>query len=117
MRDTVLQIVPARAASFDALPTLVRAVLRLCDGTRPVSAILALSPLKPDATERVLRRLAERGYVVARQQPPPARRPLEQRSLEWARDRPGGAAAGFSAAEEAFFQSGIDHLVGDEFYE
>ena len=115
----VLRLVAARAALFDRLPVAVRAVVRLCDGTRGVGEVLALSPLQAADAHRVVERLLQLGLVVAELPAPQRRRSLTPQSQEWARHREGaaGAESAFSADEEAFFASGIDHLVDDDFYE
>jgi hypothetical protein len=117
MPQAILQLVPTRAAAFDRLPTEVRDVLRLCDGTRALPAIVALSSLPPATTERVVARLIDLGFVAARMQPPPRPRSLTPQGQRWARERPGVPELAFSTDEEAFFTSGIDHLIGDEIYE
>ncbi len=117
MDETVLRIDPSRADAFPRLPSGARTVLRLCDGTRPLTAVVALSPLPAADTQRVVERLLALGLVVAHPAAAPRRRPLAAATREWARDRPGGVNAPFTADEEAFFASGIDHLVGDEFYD
>ena len=118
----VLQLVPSRAAaSFDHLPERARDVLRLCDGTRTLETISAISPLPRAPTERVVGRLLELGVVVAQPAPPPRRRRLTPEGVAWMRERSDGvrqgASAGFSADDEAFFASPIDHLIGDDFYD
>jgi hypothetical protein len=103
------------------LPERVRDVLRLCDGTRTLETLSALSPLPPAPTERVVDRLLELGVVVAQPGPPPRRRRLTPESLAWMRQRSDGATrttvAEFSADDEAFFASSIEHLIGDDFYD
>lgn len=117
MGETVLRIDPLRAAAFPRLPSGVRSVLRLCDGTRPLTLVVAISPLSAADTERVVERLLALGLVVAQVASAPRRRRLTPETLQWACDRSSAADAAFSAEEEAFFATGIDHLVGDDFFE
>lgn len=75
------------ARLYATLPRAVRAILRLCDGTRGIDDIVGRSPLGDAPTRAVVRRLEALGLVW---------RPV---------DRP------FSREEEAFFAQSIDHLI------
>jgi hypothetical protein len=75
------------APLYASLPQAVRAILRLCDGTRGLEDIVRASPLGGEPTRAVVRRLEVLGVVW---------RPA---------DRP------FSRDEEAFFAQTIDHLI------
>jgi hypothetical protein len=103
-----LRVVVARAATeFPRLPLVARRLLRLCDGTRPVSALLGSSALPADQTRRVLERLLALGLITQSGEPRAARAPLSPMVLAWLNDQP----LAFSDEEEQFFGSSIDHLV------
>ncbi|MSP59632.1 MAG: DUF742 domain-containing protein [Myxococcales bacterium] len=115
-------VVPTRAAAhYATLPSEVRAILRLCDGSRRLWAICSESPLPVETTARVVGRLASLGLVVA-DQPRAARRATPASIKRWcaqtpairhraqatlrAVSRPDVVAAvvhAFTAEEEAFF--------------
>jgi hypothetical protein len=115
MGEPLLRLEPTRVAAFPRLPCGVRTILRLCDGTRSLSTLIAVSPLSADYTRRVVARLI--GLRLVAQQPaaPPRSRRLTPEALEWARARPEAADGSFTPEEEAFFASGIDHLVVDHY--
>jgi hypothetical protein len=104
--DARLEIVlPQAASEFAKLPTAVRTLLRLCDGTRTQDAICASGALPPDQAKRVIARLVQLGLVAARAE---RKRPktLSARTLQWLRNEDG-----FSHDEEAFFASSVEHLI------
>src|SRR5581483_6001442 len=138
MGKAVYEVVPARAASeFRALPTIVRNLLKLCDGTRTLDAICARS-------EQIVGRLVMLGVIAMREPVKARRRPIAATTAAWiegalpappppivVETRPAIAVetpmvmeapiaeppppAGFTAEEESFFSSSIDHLVADEY--
>jgi hypothetical protein len=87
----------ARAAAFAGLPAEARALLRLCDGTRTVAAVVAASELPPARAQLVIDRLQRLGLIA------PANQPVTQ-----------VANQDFTPEEEQFFASPIDHLVDEE---
>jgi|SRR5581483_11578810 len=145
MGKAVYEVVPARAASeFRALPTIVRNLLKLCDGTRTLDAICARSPLPVERTEQIVGRLVMLGVIAMREPVKARRRPIAATTAAWiegalpappppivVETRPAIAVetpmvmeapiaeppppAGFTAEEESFFSSSIDHLVADEY--
>lgn len=52
------------APRYRQLPEPVRRILRLCDGTRGLTQVVALSPIDAERTEAVLRRLAQLGIIT-----------------------------------------------------
>jgi len=113
--DALPEIVPSKVASmFHALPPHVQRVLRLCDGTRTAEAIGKLSRLGAARTRQVLDRLVGMGAIIARAAEPGRRRSLTPKGMAWVEGVLPEEPA-FSAEEESFFSSPIDHLVADEF--
>jgi len=143
MAKAVYEVVPARAASqFRALPTVVRNLLKLCDGTRTLDAICARSPLPVERTEQIVGRLVTLGLIQSREPSKTRRRPIAAATMAWiegalpavvvappivvaeapivveapvAEPPVAEPPAGFSAEEESFFSSSIEHLVADEY--
>ena len=66
MREEIaFQVDFERAAPrYRQLPEPVRRILRLCDGTRGLTQVVALSPIDAERTEAVLRRLAQLGIIT-----------------------------------------------------
>lgn len=135
-----LTVRPDRVAPvFAGLPDEVRALLRLCDGTRALRALRDEARLPRRVFDEVIRRLLLLDYVT-----PGVPRPGDWgRVMAWARDagqpqpaepppvrQPSRTASGeigfeptlrmdlsmedFSLEEEAFFSSTIDHLLEPE---
>ena len=116
MQDARLQLVPARAAAeFSRLPGKVRRLMLLCDGRRTLRSLCQAGELAPDETARVVERLLALGVVRATTAAPPAKRRLSEKALAWVRAAEPKPL--FSAEEEAFFASPIDHLAQDLFAE
>jgi hypothetical protein len=117
MRDDVaFQVDFERAAPrYRQLPAPVKRILKLCDGTRGLSQLVAMSPIDPERTEAVLRRLAQLGIIApCAKEPQEPKAPPKEKEKE---ARPAGQVLAFSSDEEQFFESSIDHLVVDEFAE
>ena len=168
MAKAVYEVVPARAASqFRGLPTIVRDLLKLCDGTRTLDAICARSPLPVERTEQIVGRLVTLGIIRAREPkkarrgpmaattvawvegalpvvvatpepapapiaveappiaveaapiaveaPPPQETPMVAVETPMVMEAPIAELTAFTAEEESFFSSSIDHLVADEY--
>jgi hypothetical protein len=66
MRDEIAFKVDFERAAprYRQLPEPVRRILRLCDGTRGLTQVVALSPIDAERTEAVLRRLAQLGIIL-----------------------------------------------------
>jgi hypothetical protein len=111
--DKPFAVVSSRvAAAYATLPVAARRILRLCDGTRTLEAILAGSTLARERAESIVRRLAALGLISPLAAAPPRKHSLSPRALSWVQ---GTAlpAEGFTVEEESFFASPIDHLVED----
>ncbi len=126
-------VVSARAAEeFHRLPSAVRDLLRLCDGTRTLEAIAANSELPAARAEQALKRLTALGVVSVLDVHRPRQRRLTPVGVSWiegaapAPKTPAPAATpapvaaapaahrpGFSDEEEQFFSSSIEHLLED----
>jgi DNA-binding FadR family transcriptional regulator len=102
--DVLELVLPQAAAEFAKLPTVVRSVLRLCDGTRTLDEVCKISKL-PQAREAVTR-LQQLGLVAAKNGERKRRKNLSERTLQWLRNEDG-----FSNDEEAFFASSVEHLI------
>ena len=84
MEQRLLECVPtALASQFHGLPAAVRQVLRLCDGTRTLGGVCALSPLSTGRTKAVVARLLHRGLVVQRTGKSPRGRHLTEAASAW----------------------------------
>jgi hypothetical protein len=98
-------VAPLRVAELAPREPELR-LLRLCDGTRDLQALVAESELPEKKVARLLTRLADRGGVVAL---PSARlrRELPPALLAWARGEqappPSATTSTFSGDDEAFF--------------
>ena len=73
------------AREFPRLPVEVQALLRLCDGTRGVRRLRALSGLRPELFERILGRLLYLGLIGETPTRGPDRRTAVE-ALAWTRD-------------------------------
>ena len=105
--DVRLEIVlPQAASEFAKLPTAVRSVLRLCDGTRTQEAICASGALPPDQAHKVIARLLQLGLIATRTGEHKRAKTLSARTLQWLKNEDG-----FSHEEEAFFASSVEHLI------
>jgi hypothetical protein len=108
-------IVPARAAAeFPRLPDEVRALLKLCDGTRTIELICKTSGLG-DRAQAVVARLERLGVISPLAQPHERPRRLTPQGVSWVQSElaePPPPRA-FNDQEEQFFSSSIEHLVGD----
>jgi hypothetical protein len=105
--DLRLEIVlPLAASEFAKLPTPVRGLLRLCDGTRTRDAICGSGALPPAQAEKVISRLVQLGLVATRAAERKRAKTLSARTLQWLRNEDG-----FSHEEEAFFASSVEHLI------
>jgi hypothetical protein len=102
--DVLELVLPQAAAEFAKLPTVVRSVLRLCDGTRTLDEVCKISKL-PQAREAVTR-LQQLGLVAAKNGERKRRKNLSERTQQWLRNEDG-----FSNDEEAFFASSVEHLI------
>jgi hypothetical protein len=103
----VLELVlPQAAAEFAKLPTAVRSLLRLCDGTRTLEAVCKSVKLPEADARRAVARLQQLGLVAARSGERKRPKKLSDRTLQWLRNEDG-----FSTDEEAFFASSVEHLV------
>ena len=94
-------VLPQAAAEFAKLPTVVRSLLRLCDGTRTMEDVCK----NPQARQAVSK-LMQLGLVAARTGERKRRKNLSDRTLQWLRHE-----TGFSNDEEAFFASSVEHLI------
>ena len=99
-------VLPQAAAEFAKLPTAVRSLLRLCDGTRTIDALCQAGPLAAAEVRRVASRLVALGLVTARADERKRRKQLSERTLQWLRDE-----SGFSSDEEAFFARPVEPLL------
>jgi hypothetical protein len=140
MRDDVAFHVDFERAAprYRQLPPPVQRILKLCDGTRGLTQVVALSPIDAERTEAVLRRLAQLGIILPRPKVAPgttpattpattidaAPRPATDGAPAAAKAakeagehdaRPSAQVLAFTKDEEQFFDSPIDHLVTDEF--
>ena len=97
-------VLPQAAAEFAKLPTAVRSLLRLCDGTRTLDDVCRSAKL-PEA-RRAVTKLMQLGLVAARSGERKRHKNLSARSLQWLRHEDG-----FSNDEEAFFASSVEHLI------
>jgi hypothetical protein len=104
--DVLEMVLPQAALEFDKLPTVVRSLLRLCDGTRTVDAVCRSGKLPEADARRAVSRLQQLGLVAAKSGERKRRKNLSERTLQWLRNEDG-----FSTDEEAFFASSVDHLV------
>lgn len=131
MRDDVAFHVDFERAAprYRQLPLPVQRILKLCDGTRGLTQVVALSPIDAERTEAVLRRLAQLGIILPRPKAakptasgaPRPRTDAKPAAAKAAKDvvehdaRPSAQVLAFTKDEEQFFDSPIDHLVTDEF--
>jgi hypothetical protein len=107
-------VLPQAAAEFAKLPTAVRRVLQLCDGTRTLDAVCAAGGLPVPQARQVVERLEQLGLVAARAEERKRKKQLTERTLQWIRAESPPAPSAFSNDEEAFFASSIDHLVEEQ---
>lgn len=110
--QTVYAVAAKRvAAHFDALPVEARRILRLFDGTRPVTAVCAASGLPDAVAARVVDRLLAMGLL----QPfhPRRRRETPEALQRWCRSEPlpepvaprkGVLARAFAASAPSFIE-------------
>ncbi len=99
-------VLPRATAEFPRLPSAVRKLLPLCDGTRTVESLCNVGDLPEAETRRAVERLVSLGVVAMRSPRQPSSRTLSATSLAWIR-----RGRQFSDDEEAFFCSPIDHLI------
>src|SRR5262245_29279053 len=99
-------VLPQAASEFAKLPTAVRTLLRLCDGTRTQDSICKSGALPPDQAQKVISRLIQLGLVASRAAERKRGKTLSARTLQWLRNEDG-----FSHDEEAFFASSVEHLI------
>jgi hypothetical protein len=122
-------VLPQAASEFAKLPTPVRSLLRLCDGTRTLDAICGSGALPPDQAQKVISRLVQLGLVATRAAERKRSKTLSARTLQWLRTAERsevlplwgsdpsaerlapGDDDGFSHDEEAFFASSVEHLI------
>jgi hypothetical protein len=99
-------VLPQAAAEFVKLPTAVRTLLRLCDGTRTLDALCKVGLLPAHEVRRAVDRLVQLGLVAGHADERKRKKNLSERTLQWVRSE-----TGFSNDEEAFFASSIEHLI------
>src|SRR5580765_1215864 len=104
--DVLELVLPQAAAEFAKLPTVVRSLLRLCDGTRTLEAVCKGAKLPEDQAKQAVARLQQLGLVATRSGERKRRKNLSERTLQWLRHEDG-----FSNDEEAFFASSVEHLI------
>lgn len=107
-------IVPPRlAAEFPRLPDPVRAIVKLCDGTRTLDAIINASGLGERAPV-IVKRLERLGVISPLAAPNERPRRLTPIGVKWVQSEvPPAPRRDFSDEEEQFFSSSIEHLVQD----
>lgn len=99
-------VLPQAASEFNKLPTVVRNLLRLCDGIRTLDAVCDSGALPAPQARQAVARLVQLGLVATRAAESKRRKGLSERTLQWLRNEDG-----FSHDEEAFFASSVEHLI------
>ena len=104
--DVLELVLPQAAAEFAKLPTVVRSLLRLCDGTRTLDAVCKGAKIPEEQARLAVSRLQQQGLVATRSGERKRKKNLSERTLQWLKNE-----SGFSNDEEAFFASPVEHLA------